>query len=77
MISINLKTAGLGADVLKEVRRILMAHKGNTPVYLTLQDPQGRMTILDSGADLKVATSDVLFEEIERLLGENAIKIRS
>ncbi|MEI7752433.1 MAG: DNA polymerase III subunit alpha, partial [Candidatus Omnitrophota bacterium] len=77
MIAVNLKTAGLGAEVLHEVRRILMAHKGNTPVYLTLQDPKGRMTVLDSGDNLKVETSDVLFEELERLLGENSVKIRS
>ncbi len=77
MIAINLKTAGLGAEVLQEVRRILMAHKGNTPVYLTLQDPKGRMTVLDSGDNLKVETSDVLFEELENLLGENSVKIRS
>ncbi len=77
MIAINLKTAGLGSETLREVRRILMAHKGGTPVYLTLQDPQGRMTVLDSGADLKVAVSDILFDELEHLLGENSVKIRS
>ncbi len=77
MIAVNLKTAGLGAEVLHEVRRILMAHKGNTPVYLTLQDPKGRMTVLDSGDNLKVETSDVLFEELERFLGETSVKIRS
>lgn len=77
LIAINLKTAGLGPEVLQEVRKILMAHKGNTPVYLTLQDPKGRMTVLDSGENLKVSTSDVLFEQLERLLGENSVKIRS
>ncbi|MFH1800928.1 MAG: DNA polymerase III subunit alpha [Candidatus Omnitrophota bacterium] len=77
MIAINLKTAGLGTEVLQEVRKILMAHKGSTPVYLTLQDPRGRMTVLDSGDNLKVSTSDILFEELERLLGENSVKIRS
>ena len=77
MIAINLKTAGLGTEVLQEVRKILIAHKGSTPVYLTLQDPRGRMTVLDSGDNLKVSTSDVLFEELERLLGENSVKIRS
>jgi hypothetical protein len=35
------------------------------------------MTVLDSGDNLKVETSDVLFEELERLLGENSVKIRS
>ncbi len=77
MIAVNLKTAGLGPEVLREVRRILVKHKGNTPVYLTLQDPKGRMTVLDSGDNLRVAISDVLFEELEHLLGENCVKIRS
>ncbi len=77
LIAINLKTAGLGPEVLKEVRRILTNHKGTTPVYLTLQDPKGHMTVIDSGENLKVAISDGLFEELEHLLGENVVKIRS
>ena len=77
MIAINIKTAGLGAETLQDLRKILQTHKGGTPVYLTLQDPQGKMTILDSGDNLKVAVSDTLFEELDRLLGENSVKIRS
>lgn len=77
LIAINLKTAGLGPEVFKEVRRILTRHKGTTPVYVTLQDPKGRMTVIDSGEDLKVTISDSLFEELEHLLGENVVKIRS
>ncbi len=77
LIAINLKTAGLGPDVFKEVRRILTEHKGTTPVYVTLQDPKGRMTVIDSGENLKVSISDALFEELEHLLGENVVKIRS
>ena len=77
MIAINIKTAGLGAETLQDLRKILQTHKGGTPVYLTLQDPQGKMTILDSGDNLKVAVSDILFEDLDRLLGENSVKIRS
>ncbi len=77
LIAINLKTAGLGPDLLKEVRRILARHKGTVPVYLTLQDPQGRCTVIDSGDNLKTNMDDTLFEELEKLLGENAVKIRS
>ncbi|HOW59882.1 MAG TPA: DNA polymerase III subunit alpha [Candidatus Omnitrophota bacterium] len=77
LIAINLKTAGLGPDVLKEVRKILTQHKGTTPVYFTLQDPKGHRTVIDSGENLKVTTSDALFEELEHLLGENSVKIRS
>ncbi len=77
LIAINLKTAGLGPEVLKEVRKILARHKGTTPVYFTLQDPKGRKTVIDSGDNLKVTTSDELFDELEGLLGENSVKIRA
>ncbi|HPS37650.1 MAG TPA: OB-fold nucleic acid binding domain-containing protein, partial [Candidatus Omnitrophota bacterium] len=77
MIAINLKTAGLGPEVLKEVRKILFRHKGTTPVYFTLQDPKGGRTIIDSGENLKVTTSDALFKELEALLGEDCVKIRA
>ncbi|HQB94868.1 MAG TPA: DNA polymerase III subunit alpha, partial [Candidatus Omnitrophota bacterium] len=76
LVAISLKTAGLVPDTLKEVRRILMKHKGAVPVYISLMDPKGRRTVLDSGENLKVETSDALFEELEHLLGENSVKIR-
>ncbi|OQA57718.1 MAG: DNA polymerase III subunit alpha [Candidatus Omnitrophica bacterium ADurb.Bin277] len=77
MVAINLKTAGLSPDTLKDIRKILLRHKGSVPVYISLSDPKGRRTILDSGDNLKVETSDALFEELEQLLGENSVKIRS
>lgn len=77
LVAINLKTAGLVPDTFKEVRRILLRHKGTVPVYISLLDPKGRRTVLDSGENLKVETTDALFEELESLLGENIVKIRS
>ncbi|MGI6240350.1 MAG: DNA polymerase III subunit alpha [Candidatus Omnitrophica bacterium ADurb.Bin292] len=77
LVAINLKTAGLVPDTLKEVRRILLRHKGTVPVYISLMDPKGRRTVFDSGENLKVETSDALFDELEALLGENSVKIRS
>ena len=77
LVAINLKTAGLVPDTLKEVRRILLRHKGTVPIYISLMDPKGRRTVFDSGENLKVETSDALFDELEALLGENSVKIRS
>lgn len=77
LVAINFKTAGLEPELLKEVRKILMQHKGTTPVYFTLQDPKGTRTVIDSGENMRVMMSDVLFEELEKILGENTVKIRS
>ncbi len=76
MVSIDLQTAGLRPEVLQEIKLLLLRHKGVTPVYLRFRDPQGKTAILNSGDELKVETSDELFQELQRLLGEGAVKVR-
>ena len=75
-ISIDLKTTGLEPSILKEIRQLLMKHQGRTPVYLTFRDPQGKTAVLHSGEDLKVDTTDDLLNKLEKIVGENSVKIR-
>ncbi|PIQ86034.1 MAG: DNA polymerase III subunit alpha [Candidatus Omnitrophica bacterium CG11_big_fil_rev_8_21_14_0_20_45_26] len=75
-ISIDLLTAGLDMALLNQLRDVLQQHRGQVPVYLSFRDTSGRSTVLDSGESYKVDTSDQLFEELERLLGQNMVKIR-
>lgn len=74
-VSIDLHTAGLDPTLLKEIQKTLMRHKGTTPVFLSFQDPQGKRAVLHSGEDVRVEASDELFEALEKLVGENAVKI--
>ncbi len=76
MVSINLNTAGLDPTLLAEIKKLLLHHKGKTPVYLTFRDHKGRTAVLSSGEDVKVEVSDQLFGSLEKLVGENAVKIR-
>ncbi|MBI3312949.1 MAG: DNA polymerase III subunit alpha [Candidatus Omnitrophica bacterium] len=76
LISIDLRTTGLDPELLKEIRRILQTHKGSIPVYLSFRDPSGKSIVLHSGEDLRVESSDQLFEALEQLVGESAVKIR-
>lgn len=75
-ICINLQTAGLDASLLTELRGVLGKHKGQTPVYMSFQDPLGKSALIHSGEGLKVKTTDELLGAIERLVGENSVKIR-
>lgn len=75
-ISIDLQTAGLAPEVLLEIRNVLQKHKGRTPVFLNFRDPMGKTAVLDSGEGLKVQTSDELIAQLERIVGENAVKIK-
>lgn len=77
VVSIDLLTAGLELDTLKKLKEILLRHPGKTPVYIHFRDPGGHRTIFHSGEDLKVETGQPLFEQLEQLLGANAVKIRS
>ncbi|MCM8776039.1 MAG: DNA polymerase III subunit alpha, partial [Candidatus Omnitrophica bacterium] len=76
LISVDLRTVGLDIEMLKQIRRILQHHKGNTPVYLTFRDPEGKSVVLYSGEDLKVEITDELFESLEELAGESSVTIR-
>ncbi|MDD5218892.1 MAG: OB-fold nucleic acid binding domain-containing protein, partial [Candidatus Omnitrophica bacterium] len=76
VVSIDLQMAGLSPELLQDIRRVLIRHKGVTPVYLTFRDSKGKTAILHSGDDVKVEATDELFGALEQLVGENAVKIR-
>ena len=75
-VSIDLLTAGLDMEMLKQLKALLSQHKGNIPVYLNFKDAAGRVTTLDSGYSYLVEASDIFFKDLEQLLGLNTVKIR-
>ncbi|MSR77324.1 MAG: DNA polymerase III subunit alpha [Candidatus Omnitrophica bacterium] len=75
-ISIHFQTTGMDSEVLKQIRSVLIKNKGETPVYLTFRDPQGKTAVLNTGDDLRVKTTDDLLAELEKIAGENSVKIR-
>ncbi len=75
-ICIDLTTIGLAPDLLAEVKAILGRYKGQTPTYLSFRDPAGKSALVHLGDDLKVKVTDELFSSLEKLLGENCVKIR-
>jgi len=76
VISIDLLTAGLDIETLKNIKKVLANHPGQTPVYINFKDAAGRRTVVNSGEDYKVESGAPLFEELGQLVGNNAIKIR-
>ncbi|MBI2167519.1 MAG: DNA polymerase III subunit alpha [Candidatus Omnitrophica bacterium] len=76
LVSIDLHTAGLDSEVLKKLKEILSSHKGKVPVYLSFRDPSGKTAVIQPGDAYRVETSEALFQAIEGLVGENAVKIR-
>lgn len=75
LLSIDLHTAGLDADMLQKIKEILSRHRGKVPVHLSFRDPGGRVAVLQPGEEFRVETKDELFQALESLLGENTVKI--
>jgi len=76
LVSIDLHTAGLDPELLQKLKEILSSHRGKVPVYLSFRDPSGKTAVIQPGDDFRVETTDQLFQAIESLVGENAVKIR-
>ena len=76
LVSIDLHTAGLDPELLQKLKEILSSHRGKVPVYLSFRDPSGKAAVIQPGDEFRVDTTDELFQAIESLVGENAIKIR-
>ena len=75
-IFIELQTIGLDADLLKEIQKLLSSTKGSTPVYIHFRDPLGKAAVIYLGEGLKVKTTDELLTSLEKLAGEDHVKIR-
>lgn len=76
LVSIDLQTAGLDPALLEEIRSILLKHKGKTPVHIAFRDPQGHAAVIEAGDDVRVEAVDDLFLALEKLVGENSVKIK-
>ncbi len=77
VVSVDLRTTGLNLETLNKLKEILSAHKGDVPLYLNFKDPSGKTVEVHLDDMYRVETSEELFQKIESLLGENAIKIKT
>jgi DNA polymerase III subunit alpha len=75
VLTLDLFTAGLEPQTLEKVRQIISHNKGNVPVCMNFREPNGKCTQLVVGEDFKVLATDRLFDDIEKVLGKNTIKV--
>jgi DNA polymerase-3 subunit alpha len=75
-IEVNLKTTGLEEETLKSLKEILAVHPGSVPVYLNFIEPDGRKQKMLINDDLKVKAEETLLDELEKILGQDAVTIQ-
>jgi DNA polymerase-3 subunit alpha len=74
-MDIKLSATGLTQDDLLKVKDILVRYKGSIPVYLRLQNPTRKDSLISVGRDIRVTPSDQLVSEIESVLGAGAVSL--
>jgi DNA polymerase-3 subunit alpha len=74
-LDIKLSATGLTQDDLLKVKDILLRHQGDIPVYLRLQNPTRKDSLISVGRDIRVNPSDGLINEIESILGAGAVSL--
>lgn len=77
VVSVDLMTTGLEMGTLVKLKEILGRYKGKIPLYLTFRNPNGQAVVVSPAETYRVETSDEFFREIESLLGESSVKIKT
>ncbi len=74
-LDIKLNATGLTQDDLLKVKDILLRYKGEIPVFLRLQNPSRKDSLISVGREIRVNPSDKLIAEIESVLGAGAVSL--
>jgi DNA polymerase III subunit alpha len=74
-MDIHLSATGLTQDDLLKVKDILLRFKGDIPVFLRLQNPSRKDSLISVGREIRVTPSDQLISEIETLLGYGSVSL--
>jgi DNA polymerase-3 subunit alpha len=74
-MDIRFTATGLTQDDLLKVKDILLRYKGDIPVYLRLQNPTRKESLISVGRDIRVNLTDQLISEIESVLGAGAVSL--
>jgi DNA polymerase-3 subunit alpha len=74
-LDIKLSATGLTQDDLLKVKEILLRYKGAVPVYLRLQNPTRKDSLISVGRDIRVSPSDRLIAELEAVLGAGSVAL--
>ena len=74
-MDIKLSATGLTQDDLLKVKDILLRYQGSIPVYLRLQNPTRKDSLISVGRDIRVNPSEQLINEIESVLGAGVVSL--
>jgi len=76
-VEIDLLTAGLEANALDRLKKVLSRYPGRVPVYLNFMKPDGKHTKMAINNTLAVEPHEGLVRDIEKVLGKDVVNFKS
>ncbi|MCX6348650.1 MAG: DNA polymerase III subunit alpha [Candidatus Aureabacteria bacterium] len=76
-IHISLHLSSVDEGTLQRIQTVLNRHPGASPVVFDLDFATGETVVLKSGSRFRVACTPRLIEELEKILGENTVRVVS
>ncbi len=74
-MDIRFSATGLTQDDLLKVKEILLRYNGTVPVFLRLQNPTRKDSLISVGKEVRVNPSEQLISELEALLGAGSVSL--
>jgi DNA polymerase-3 subunit alpha len=76
-VAIRLSAPSHGRETFLRLWDVLMAHKGDRPVSIELQDPEHRLRVrLDVNSRIRVRPSERLVLDVEQICGAGSVSLR-
>ena len=72
-VHFRLSTPGLDIGQLRELRSLLLRHRGSCEVFLHMEIPNRSETVIKLPENLKVAANDQIMDDTKRLFGYNVV----
>ena len=72
-VHFRLSTPGLDIDQFRSLRSLILRHRGSCEVMLHIEIPNRSETVIKLPENLKVAASDQLMDDTQRLFRYNVV----
>jgi DNA polymerase-3 subunit alpha len=74
-MDVRINATGLTQDDLIKVKEILLRYQGNIPVFLRLQNPTRKESLISVGREIRINPTEQLISEIESVLGSGTVSL--
>ncbi|MHC4779215.1 MAG: helix-hairpin-helix domain-containing protein, partial [Planctomycetota bacterium] len=73
-IDISIGFAGMGEELLQQLKEVFLLHRGNAPIFIEFTDPAGRSVRVQAGREFLASPTERLLKSLDDLLGAGHVR---